>query len=140
MTRAVLDTVVFVRALINPLGGCGRLVSDFADRYDLVLSPVIIREILEVLRRPVIVSKAPSLRRLKLDDILALFAQAEVVEPAQAIAASRDPKDTMFIEAALEGHAGYVVTEDKDLLVLDGYEGLRVLRCREFVEVLAASG
>jgi len=46
--RAVLDTVVFLRALINPHGRWGRLLFDLSDRYVLVLSPEIIKEILSV--------------------------------------------------------------------------------------------
>ena len=40
MIRAVLDTNVFLRALINPHSRCGRLLDEFADDYELVLSPV----------------------------------------------------------------------------------------------------
>lgn len=140
MTRAVFDTVVFVRALINPRGGCGRLVSELYDRYELVLSPAIMREILEVLRRPQIVSKTRRLGRMRWQRVLDLLALAEVVEPRRTVAVSRDPKDNMFIEAAIEGGAAFVVSEDKDLLSLDGYEGLRILRCGEFMELLAAHG
>ena len=140
MARAVFDTVVFVRALINPHGLCGRLVSELYDRYELVLSPAIVREILEVLRRPEIVSKARRLGHMRWEGVLNLLALAEVVEPRRAVAVSRDPKDNMFIEAAIEGAAAFVVSEDKDLLALDGYEGLRILRCGEFMELLAAGG
>jgi predicted nucleic acid-binding protein len=31
------------------------------------------------------------------------------------------------------------VTEDKDLLVLNHYEGARILRCSEFLDVLSAA-
>ena len=140
MTRAVFDTVVFVRALINPRGRCGRLVSELYDRYELVLSPAIIQEILEVLQRPEIVSKARGLERMRWEGVLHLLAAAEVVEPRRTVAVSRDPKDNMFIEAAIEGAAAFVVSEDKDLLALDGYEGLRILRCEEFAELLEAGG
>ena len=50
--RAVLDTVIFVRALINPKGRWGRLLFDHSDKYVIVLSPEIVREILEVIHRP----------------------------------------------------------------------------------------
>ncbi len=50
--RIVVDTVVFVRALINPYGRWGRLVFEHADRHNLVLSEPITREVLEVLHRP----------------------------------------------------------------------------------------
>ncbi|HLJ68344.1 MAG TPA: hypothetical protein VKX16_13385 [Chloroflexota bacterium] len=46
--RVVLDTVVFVRALINPYGMWGKLLFASADSYELVLSEPIIREGLEV--------------------------------------------------------------------------------------------
>ena len=49
MTKAVLDTGIFLRALINPFSRCGRLLNEFADAYVLVLSPAIAHEVLEVL-------------------------------------------------------------------------------------------
>ena len=38
--------------------------------------------------------------------------------------------------AAVDGEAGYIVTGDEDLLVLDGFEGIRVLTPRMFFEML----
>lgn len=55
--QIVVDTVVFVRALISPYGLWGRLVFEEAHRYDLVLSKPIIREILEALHRPELAGK-----------------------------------------------------------------------------------
>lgn len=51
MPRVVLDTVVFVRALLNPRSACGRILFSFHDRYRLVLSTSIMVEILKVLAR-----------------------------------------------------------------------------------------
>ena len=138
MVRAVFDTVVFVSALINPHGRCGRLLFELFDRYELVLSPAIIREILEVLLRPSVVSRATKLREIRLEDILDLLRLSEVVEPQAKLAVSRDPKDDVFVETAMEGRADFLVSEDKDLLELDGYRGLRVVRCREFLELIEA--
>ena len=49
MLRVVFDTVIFVRALINPHGIWGRLIFQHADAYTLVISPPVVAEILEVL-------------------------------------------------------------------------------------------
>jgi predicted nucleic acid-binding protein len=61
MIRAVFDTHVFLGALINPHLRCGRLLDEFADDYELVLSPGIAREMLEVLHRPRLLAKFPTL-------------------------------------------------------------------------------
>ena len=37
--RAVFDTVIFVRALINRRGTWGRLVFELGDEYQIILSP-----------------------------------------------------------------------------------------------------
>ena len=49
---------------------------------------------------------------------------------------SRDPKDDIFIACAVEGRADYIVTGDADLLVLNEYEGIKILRPRDFIEQL----
>jgi predicted nucleic acid-binding protein len=49
--RAVFDTVIFVRALINPQSLCGRLIFDYRRAYDLVVSPQLTAEYREVLGR-----------------------------------------------------------------------------------------
>lgn len=75
MLRTVLDTVVFVRALINPRGLWGRLVFEHADRYRLVVSPPVLREIVEVLRRPELTAKSRRLAALEARRIIDLLAR-----------------------------------------------------------------
>lgn len=50
----------------------------------------------------------------------------------------RDPKDDIFIACAVEGEADYIVTGDKDLLDMDEYQGIKIIRPEEFVAVLDA--
>ena len=138
MTRAVFDTVVFLRALINPHSRCGRLLDEFADDYELVLSPAIIREVLEVLHRPRLRAKFPQITQLDIARIIALFEQATVVEPQDVPSVSRDPADDKFLACAKVAEAEYLVTEDKDLLVLEAYEGSRICQPSEFIELLSA--
>jgi predicted nucleic acid-binding protein len=50
--NVVLDTVVVLRAYINPLSRWGLLLARHATDYRLVVSPPIVAEYLDVLLRP----------------------------------------------------------------------------------------
>lgn len=138
MIRAVFDTNVFLRALINPHSRCGRLLDELVDDYELVLSPAIIREVLEVLHRPRLRAKFPQITQLDIARIIAMFEQASVVEPHDVPSVSRDPADDKFLACAKLAETEYLVTEDKDLLVLEVYEGSRICQPTEFIEFLSA--
>src|SRR3972149_2213214 len=131
--RAVLDTVVFVRALINPKGRWGRLLFELSDRYVIVLSPDIIREIVSVLYRPALQERFPQMAEPpQLDRVLRLFEQAEVVEPAGDGSVCRNPHDDKFFACALAGRAQYIITEDNDPLHVREYRGVRAISAAEF--------
>jgi predicted nucleic acid-binding protein len=49
----------------------------------------------------------------------------------------RDPDDDHVIAAALAVNPGYIVTGDRDLLVLARHEHIRIISAREFLEALA---
>ena len=64
-----------------------------------------------------------------------LLVQAEITFPRVLPApVSPDPEDEKFIECALSAGIKVIVSGDKDLLGVSGYEGIRVLRPRAFVE------
>jgi len=136
MIKAVLDTNVFLRALINPHSRCGRLLSELTDSYLLVLSPDIIREVLEVLHRPRLRAKFPQITHLDVARIVALFARAYVIEPASVPSVSRDAHDDKFLACAQAAGADYLVTEDKDLLVLETHQGTQIFPPAEFIAFL----
>ena len=135
--RAVLDTVVFVRALINPKGRWGRLLFEFSDQYVIVLSPDIIKEIVSVLYRPALRKRFPQIADPPaLERVLQLFEQAEVVEPEGEIALCRDPADDKFFACALAGGAHCIVTEDQDILTVGEYRGVRPISAAEFIALV----
>jgi predicted nucleic acid-binding protein len=61
MIKAVFDTDVFLGALTNPHSRWNRLLDELTDGYELVLSSAIVREVLEVLHRPRLRAKFPTL-------------------------------------------------------------------------------
>ncbi len=48
--------------------------------------------------------------------------------PRLLAAVPRDSDDNMVLECALEGKAHYIVTGDNDLLVLNAFRGIRIVR------------
>jgi putative PIN family toxin of toxin-antitoxin system len=126
----------FSRAAINPYSLPARILFQLGDVYLLAVSPTTKAEIQDVLNRPKIRKKFPQIT----DDVVALVinvldAGLQVI-PESVPAISRDPKDDIFLALAVESKADYLVSEDNDLLVLDPYQGIRVLNALEFVREL----
>ena len=67
----------------------------------------------------------------------AVLRVARLVEVDVSVdAVNHDPADDKFIECALAGGAGYIVSSDWDLLELGRYRGVRIVRVGEFLEIL----
>jgi len=114
MIMAVLDTNIIVRGHISPHGASANVLDAFYDRcYVWVTSPLIIREIDEVLRRPNI-RILTGMSLAEIDEFMdLLWLETEVVPGMFEIEKIElDPTDDKFIAAAFEGRADYIVTED----------------------------
>ena len=48
----------------------------------------------------------------------------------------RDPEDNMVLECAVAGEAQYIVTGDNDLLVLNQFRGIEIVRAASFLEIV----
>ncbi len=99
---------------------------------NLLLSAAVLAEVHDVLSRD-------ALRRYidegDLQDFLAaLVREAEWVDPDVDVVACRDPKDDKFLTLAVAGQATYIVTGDRDLLVLDPFQQIRIVSPRMFLE------
>ena len=65
--------------------------------------------------------------------LLAPLVQAlEVVEPVTHVELSRDPDDDKFLGCAKDAKALYIVSGDKDLLVLEKFENIEIITAKEF--------
>ncbi len=137
-TRAVLDTTIIVSGLINQRGLPGQIITALhAGQFEMITSPRINEEILEVLNRPRIRNRYHVGDRI-FDIGVLLYTQATLVEPKSRLKISRDPKDNKFLEAAIQGKAAFLVTGDKkDLLSLGDYKGIRILNPRQFIQEMA---
>ena len=134
--RVVFDTVIFVRALINPRGACGSLIFERTDDYALVVSEALTQEILEVIGRGELRRKYRSVARLNLDAIGHLISRAAVTDVTDVLPISRDQNDDKVIATAVAGQAEVLVTEDQDLLTLGEHAGVRIENAVTFLRNL----
>ena len=120
--RIVLDTNVLVSGLAYPTSVPGRIVGAWrGGRLDVVLSRFILAELLRVLPRLNHRLQWREQDMLDMVDTLALL--ADLVEPSadtslMARPVLRDPADGPVLGTLLASGADYLVTGDKDLLVL----------------------
>lgn len=134
--RVLFDTVVLVRGLINPGSPWGRLLFEQASGYTWIVSPSVVDEYLEVLRRPSLVRKYRDVETRNLAALLDLIATAVVVQPTAIPAVCRDPEDDKFLAAAKAGSARFIVTEDADLLDIGIYEETKIISAEAFLRML----
>ena len=117
--RVVLDTNVLVSGLAYPSSVPGNIVSIFlAGGLDVVLSRHILDETLRVLPRVKIVKRSAA----EIRDIVGnVRFRAEVIEPAKIVDPElRDAADQPVLGTLVASGADYLITGDKDSLVLAG--------------------
>jgi uncharacterized protein len=144
--RVVVDTNVFVSALINRAGFPARVMAAFAvGRFTLVTSEPLLEELAVKLCLPRIRRRTGLAPEQVADLIDAMRELAEVVEVTGEVKLCRDPDDDRVIEMALKGKADVLVSRDEDLTrapeVLTALEsaGVRVLTVARFLAVLDTS-
>ncbi len=77
---------------------------------------------------------ARAIRQERRDYILNVLRNTAVwFEPEVRVTDCRDPKDNKYLELALAASAAMIVSRDEDLLVLDPWRGVRILRPAEYL-------
>jgi putative PIN family toxin of toxin-antitoxin system len=64
----------------------------------------------------------------------------EIVPVIQVVKVCRDPRDDMFLEAAINGRADVLLTGDKDLLAVRPFSGIAILTPAEYVARVSGKG
>ncbi len=131
--RWVLDTDTLVSRLLMPEGTAARAVDHALALGVPLVSDETLGELAEVLAR------ARFDRYVSLADrqrfIALLGGVARRVPITHRVQACRDPRDDKFLHVALNGEAEAIVTGDADLLVLDPFHGVRILKPMAFLGI-----
>jgi len=103
-----------------------------AEEVDVfALSAAVDGEIAGVLNRPRLARAIPLARR---ERVLEILRHAAVwFEPTVQVTDCRDPKDNKYLELALAAGGETIVSSDDDLLVLDPWRGVRIMRPADYL-------
>jgi putative PIN family toxin of toxin-antitoxin system len=133
MIRAVLDSNVLISSFF--WSGVPRHIVDLAiaQHFEAIISPDIILEIESVLYEDF--SNIPYSR---IEEIIRDILSYSRLIPSEKISVKglRDAADAKIIACAIAGKADYIVTGDKDLVVLREYKGIRIVIPKTFFEIL----
>ena len=126
--NALFDTNVLIAAFVTD-GLCARILRRARNgEFKLVLGIPVLEEFRRILKRKFMFS----------DEEISFF--SSIIEEAATVFRSagfvagvcRDPDDDAVLACAAESGADYLVTGDKDLLVLGYYGKTKILTPREF--------
>ncbi|HWV23026.1 MAG TPA: putative toxin-antitoxin system toxin component, PIN family [Thermomicrobiales bacterium] len=140
--RASIDANVIVRFLLNPtlsMPPVKTLLAGMRNQYQLCLSEGLLREVNQSVRKKPYLSK--HIDASLLDQVLdTVRLSAEVIPDTQDTPRShvRDPKDDYLVAHALAARVDYLVTGDKDLLVLGQVGSVLIVTPAEFLAILNA--
>ncbi len=141
--RALLDTNVFISYLLTPQhAGSVKAIFEALDRnqFTLLLPDEVVDEILDVIaNRPHLMGRVGSDKLTTFLKLLTTVAEGipRIEQTIPAIA--RDAKDDYLLTYAVVGQADYLVTGDKDLLVLEEIAGVKIVSTVAFADLLSAT-
>jgi putative PIN family toxin of toxin-antitoxin system len=144
--RAVVDTNVWISAILNPAGPPARLLTAVREgRLDPVTSEPLLAELAGVLARPRLARRF-GVTPAKIGALLALLRErAELVPVTGTLRLCRDPDDDLVIETAVRGRAAALVSRDDDLkgasdvVAAPRAQGVAVLTVRRALALLDAA-
>ncbi len=126
--KLVLDSSVLIAASISRAGVCAELLEDVLTHHELVLSDFIVEEVSRKLREKFEFPKT------EITELCRFFkVTATVVEPAEINpTVCREPQDVAVLGTAVAAKADLLITVDKDLLTLNSFQGIGIVKPGEF--------
>ena len=128
--KVILDTNLWISFLISGnFNEIDKLLEE--KRIILISSDELLEEFIDVIQRP----KFRNYFSLQdIQQLLNAFDQfGKLVEVNSTVAICRDAKDNFLLNLALDGKADYLITGDKDLLVIERIKKTRILTYRDFL-------
>lgn len=128
--KIVIDTNVLISGVF--FGGFPRkiLISIVDRELTACATPEIVDEYEEIVQEMIDRKQGHINRNILIPLIKAL----EIIEPVTHVEISRDSDDDKFLGCAKDARAMYIVSGDKDLLVIGQYENIQIVTAKEFCE------
>lgn len=129
--KYLLDTNVLISAFIGH-GICSELFEELANQDSIVISNVIVQDLEKNLRKKFAISNETLQEHIWF--LETHFLCAKLVSSIEKI--SRDSNDDHILAFAHQEKIDFIITGDKDLLVLKKYKGIRILQPKEVLKLL----
>ena len=131
-TRIVLDTNALVSRLLVPNSIPGQAVRKAVEEGEILVSESTLYELADVLGREKFNAYVSIQDREEFLRILGRI--AERVPTLQAVHDCRDVRDNHILEVAVNGQAQVIVTGDEDLLMLNPFRGIPIMKPADFLK------
>ena len=128
-----MDTNVLISALVGH-GKPRRLLTELLERHEIVSSPQMLAEFVEVMSR----EKFAEVGRSRLASFLSILVRRTTIVSVKHTrrVIAQDPEDDMVLSTALKGNASYIVSGDGHLLDLKRFKGVKIVTVDEMLETL----
>lgn len=128
--RIVIDTNVLISGVF--FGGFPRkiLSAIVGQKITACATTEIINEYEEIVQE-MISRKQGNINKTILSPLIKAMT---IIEPITHIEICRDPDDNKFLECAKDSHALYIVSGDKDLLVIEQFGNIQIVTAKDFCE------
>jgi len=140
--KVVIDANIFVSAMRG--GKPEAVIERVIDGLDtLFVTDEIVSEIERTLQKPKFKKPNFNMTQGQIDEIVAdveEVGQKVIITKKHKITdACRDRDDDKYLECALAAKADYIITGDKDLLVLKGHNGIKIVTANKYLEIVTSA-
>jgi len=139
MRRVVIDTNIFVSALLSKKGAPAKVMDAWCERKFLVITcEAAILETQRVLNELSATGKY-AITNDQIESILHLLRTDAIQVPGKTNVSGiipQDPDDEKFLAIAIEGEAEIIISGDSHLLNLGKYQNIAIQTARQFLDSL----
>ena len=129
--RIILDTNIWISFLITKsMKGIDRLI--FNDKAVLLFSDELMTEFIDVTSREKL---KPYFTKEDIASLIDLIEEyGEITKVKSKVDACRDKEDNFLLSLAKDGKSDYLITGDKDLLVIESFGKTKIISLTDFLE------
>ena len=129
--RIVLDTNIFISSIVFK-GICREIFNDVIEKQQCFISPFIIGELKNILQTKFLIAEADVANLEK--DILRVFV---ILNPHTDLPSiCRDKADNNILQIAESANADYIISGDKDLLILQNFKLTKIISPSQYLQIL----
>lgn len=137
MKQVVIDTNVFVSAILNPRGSPAAIFKlEREKKIKILVSHPILQEYIKTLSYPHLQKKHGLSKEQISKKVLRLVKHGKFINPETKLnIVADDPDDNIFLECAVAGEADYIISGDKHLKSLKSFSGIKILDSAAFLNI-----